>query len=738
MPSPLRVKPVLKITGLVYALLGLVLAGGGVWLVALGGSAFYLAAGLGILASGILLGAGRWPALWVYAVVLIATLIWAVSEVGFDWWPLAARGDIIFPLGIWLLMPWITRNLRHDVSPRALIITLPLWAGVVAGVAVLAAGLTSNYHDIDGSIAAAATVTEPQEAVTQPVEDWRDYGRTQFGQRYSPLTQITPGNVKSLKVAWTFRTGDQAGKNDPVETTFEVTPIKVRDTVYLCSQHQRLFAVDAKTGVLRWSYDPKLVDNPTFQHLTCRGVSYHETAAGDTNADGAPAPADCPRTIFLPVNDGRMIAVNADTGKVCESFGDHGTLDLLVGMGVKTAGFYEPTSPPVVSDKILVIAGSVIDNYSTHEPSGVIRGFDIHTGKLIWAWDAGAADENALPSADYTYTENSPNSWMTASYDAKLGLVYLPMGVQTPDIWGGNRGDLADRYSSALVALDINTGKRVWSYQTVHHDLWDMDLPSQPTLVDLSTSGGIVPAVLQPTKTGNLFVLDRRTGQLIVPAPELPVPQGAAPGDHVTPTQPFSELTFRPEAEADGSGHVGRDDLRSAILPDSVPSTALRGHIHAALIAGHAGISRKSRNVRMGRHRSRSGAADRDRQPDGGAVRLQAGAARSGQSRRAERRASFRQRNRRAADVWHPLWRRAASFALTCRSAVLAATLGLHGRDQPEDHEDCLDASERNDPRQRADADADQDGRADAGGPFDHGRGRRFPDVDARLFHPRL
>src|SRR4029077_6520103 len=160
-----------------------------------------------------------------------------------------------------------------------------------------------------------------------------------------------------------------------------------------------------------------------------------------------------------------------------------------------------------VSAKILVIAGAVIDNYSTQEPSGVIRGFDIYTGKLLWAWDAGALDENALPSATHTYTNNSPNSWMTASYDPKLGLVYLPMGVQTPDIWGGNRADLAERYSSALVALDINTGKRVWSYQTVHHDLWDMDLPSQPTLVDLSTSGGIIPAVLQPPKTGNFALL---------------------------------------------------------------------------------------------------------------------------------------------------------------------------------------------------------------------------------------
>jgi quinoprotein glucose dehydrogenase len=392
MHSLLRINPVLKITGAAYVLIGLLLAGGGVWLAMLGGSVYYLIAGLGILATGILLAAGRWPALWVYAAVLIGTLIWAVSEVGFDWWPLAARGDIIFPLGIWLLMPWIMRNLDQGTPPRALVVTLPLWVGVVAGVVVLAIGLTSHYHDIDGSIATSETVAGPQEAATQPAEDWRDYGRSQFGQKYSPLTQITPGNVKTLKVAWTFRTGDLPGKNDPVETTFEVTPIKVRDTVYLCSQHQRLFAVDAKTGTLRWSYDPKVADNPTFQHLTCRGVSYHETAAGDTNVDGTPAPTDCPRTIFLPVNDGRMIAVNADTGKACESFGDHGTLDLLVGMGVKTAGFYEPTSPSVVSDKILVVAGAVIDNYSTHEPSGVIRGFDIHTGKLIWAWDAGAAD----------------------------------------------------------------------------------------------------------------------------------------------------------------------------------------------------------------------------------------------------------------------------------------------------------------------------------------------------------
>jgi quinoprotein glucose dehydrogenase len=564
---------VLTLTGALCILFGVAMAGGGVWLISLHGSPAYAVIGSGIVITGALLLARMRTALWAFSAVLLGTFAWAVADIGFDWWPLAARVDLIFLLALWLLTPWVAGKLDRGPAVSKRSITLPLWLSLAASAIVLLIALGSEYHDVNGTlplseyydlsasppsagIAGAAGSASPV-AEEQPDEDWRAYGRTQFGQRYSPLSEVTPDNVSKLKVAWTFRTGDLIGKNDPGESTFEVTPIKVKDTVYLCSLHQRLFALDAKTGKQRWSYDPQVKDNPTFQHLTCRGVSYHETAASALNADGTPAPTDCPRAVFLPVNDGRMVALNADTGKPCDSFADHGTLDLQVGMGEKTLGFYEPTSPPVVSEKILVVAGAVIDNYSTQLPSGVIRGFDIHTGKLVWAWDSGAEDENALPSATHTYTNNSPNSWTTSSYDAKLGLVYIPMGVQTPDIWGGNRGPLTERYASALVALDINTGKRAWSYQTVHHDLWDMDLPSQPTLIDLQTANGVVPAVVQPTKTGNLFVLDRRTGQPIVPAPERPVPQGAAPGDHVAPTQPFSELTFRPEAKLTGADMWG-------------------------------------------------------------------------------------------------------------------------------------------------------------------------------------
>jgi quinoprotein glucose dehydrogenase len=554
-----RPRAILALTAIVYAGLGVALAAAGGWLAWLGGSAYYLVAGLALLVTGVLLfRSSRW-ALWLYAALVLGTLAWAIAEIGLDWWALVPRGDVIAPLGVWLLLPLITRHLRPGApSGRIPLAASLLVAAVLGGVA-----LSSDRLDIAGALPpAAADAPAPPDAAAVPAGEWRAYGRTGFGDRYSPLAQITAANVDQLQVAWTFRTGDAAGPNDPIETTFEVTPLKVGDTLYLCSQHQILFALDAGTGALRWKFDPKLQNNPTFQHLTCRGVSYHEAAPGA-------AADDCPRRIFLPTNDARMFAIDAGTGVPCEGFADHGVLNLQVGMGVTTLGFYEPTSPPVVTANMLIVAGAVIDNYSTKEPSGVIRGFDVRTGKLVWAWDSGNEDENELPSATHSFTPNSANSWITASADEKLGLVYLPMGVQTPDIWGGNRTPTAERYASAIVALDIATGKRVWSYQTVHHDLWDMDVPAQPSLVDLQTASGVVPALLAPAKTGNIFVLDRRDGKLIVPAPERPVPQGAAPGDHVAPTQPFSGLTFRPEAlltDADMWGATLFDQLACRIM----------------------------------------------------------------------------------------------------------------------------------------------------------------------------
>ncbi|WP_313069308.1 glucose/quinate/shikimate family membrane-bound PQQ-dependent dehydrogenase [Atlantibacter hermannii] len=541
---------IVVLTALFAVLCGLYLFIGGVWLVTLGGSWYYPIAGLVMSGVAWLLWRGKQAALWLYAALLLATMLWSIWEVGFDFWALTPRCDILVFFGIWLILPFVWRKLPVISRPAlpSMMVTLIITAGIL-GWAIF-----NDPQEINGTLktdAAAATTAAP----AIPDGDWPAYGRNQEGQRYSPLKQINADNVHQLKEAWSFKTGDVKMPNDPGEITNEVTPIKVGDTLYLCSAHQRLFALDAATGKEKWHFDPQLNTNPSFQHVTCRGVSYHEARAETASPDVV---ADCPRRIILPVNDGRLFALNADNGKLCETFANKGILNLQTNQPVTTPGMYEPTSPPIVTDKVIVIAGAVTDNYSTREPSGVIRGFDVNTGDLLWAFDPGAKDPNAIPADEHHFTLNSPNSWAPAAYDAKLDLVYLPMGVSTPDIWGGNRTPEQERYASSILALNASTGKLAWSYQTVHHDLWDMDMPSQPTLADITDkNGNVVPVIYAPAKTGNIFVLDRRDGKLVVPAPEKPVPQGPAKGDRLSPTQPFSDLSFRPTKDLSGADMWG-------------------------------------------------------------------------------------------------------------------------------------------------------------------------------------
>ncbi|MEH5745065.1 glucose/quinate/shikimate family membrane-bound PQQ-dependent dehydrogenase [Atlantibacter hermannii] len=541
---------IVVLTALFAVLCGLYLFIGGVWLITLGGSWYYPIAGLVMSGVAWLLWRGKQAALWLYAALLLATMLWSIWEVGFDFWALTPRCDILVFFGIWLILPFVWRKLPVISRPAlpSMMVTLIITAGIL-GWAIF-----NDPQEINGTLktdAAAATTAAP----AIPDGDWPAYGRNQEGQRYSPLKQINADNVHQLKEAWSFQTGDVKMPNDPGEITNEVTPIKVGDTLYLCSAHQRLFALDAATGKEKWHFDPQLNTNPSFQHVTCRGVSYHEARAETASPDVV---ADCPRRIILPVNDGRLFAINADNGKLCETFANKGILNLQTNQPVTTPGMYEPTSPPIVTDKVIVIAGAVTDNYSTREPSGVIRGFDVNTGDLLWAFDPGAKDPNAIPADEHHFTLNSPNSWAPAAYDAKLDLVYLPMGVSTPDIWGGNRTPEQERYASSILALNASTGKLAWSYQTVHHDLWDMDMPSQPTLADITDkNGNVVPVIYAPAKTGNIFVLDRRDGKLVVPAPEKPVPQGPAKGDRLSPTQPFSDLSFRPTKDLSGADMWG-------------------------------------------------------------------------------------------------------------------------------------------------------------------------------------
>lgn len=565
------------ITFLFTALTALYLLIGGAWLLSLGGSAYYVVTGVVLLGVSWLLYRRSPAALVLYALVLVGTAIWALWESGSDFWALAPRSGVLVIFGVWLLLVSWRLDAPRKLGVTSLIGALVIWAGVL-----VYAGF-NDPQTINGALNVAAGTPVANPDAIDPA-DWPAYGRTQEGTRYSPLQQITPGNVKNLQVAWTFRTGDMKGPNDPVELTNEVTPIKIGDLLYLCSPHQILFALDAKTGEQKWKFDPKLQPDPSFQHVTCRGVSYVDLSASAATAVPAAPASDaasaatvassatsaCTRRIYLPVNDGHLYALDALTGQRCEGFGNKGDLDLQHAQPVTTPGMYEPTSPSIITSKVIIVAGAVEDNFSNREPSGVIRGFDVRTGELLWAFDPGAKDPNHIPGPGEFYTLNSPNSWAPAAYDAKLDIVYLPMGVKTPDIWGGDRTPELEQYATGLLALHASTGKLAWFYQTAHHDLWDMDQPSQPTLADITDKDGKnVPVVYAPAKTGSLFVLDRRTGVPVVPAPETPVPQGAAPGDHVSPTQPFSQLTYRPSknlTDADMWGATMYDQLVCRVM----------------------------------------------------------------------------------------------------------------------------------------------------------------------------
>jgi quinoprotein glucose dehydrogenase len=573
-----RSGPLLLISGATLILLGLALAVGGMRLLLLGGSFYYLLAGLGVVASGALLIVGRRESLWLYALVLFGTTVWALVEVRLDWWQLLPRLDVWFALGLWLWLPFVTRRLRgmrdgNDARLRGGRRALGAALMVAAIVGIVA--LLRSPHDDPGAFAAARMNASGSTAAPfTAASDWTAYGRSGYGDRHAPARQITAQNVQQLQVAWTFHTGDFKGPGDPKEIANEVTPLKANGMLYLCTPHNIVIALDPETGRQRWRYDPKIDRQAKdYQHMICRGVAYHDSGAyvGAAAKAWLPAPVasaaapdaprvvpkgavamsrihfdECPRRIFAPTADATIVAINADTGQPCESFGDHGEIGLYENQPMRKRGFLNPTSPPLATRHVLIVGASVTDNASTDEPSGVIRGYDIETGRLLWNWDPSNPEGTAPLAPGQSYVRNAPNSWSVASVDEKLGLVYLPMGNQTPDMWGGRRDPQGERFSSAIVALDIATGRLRWAYQTVHHDLWDMDIGGQPSLVDLDTPQGRLPALIASTKRGDIYVLDRRDGKPIVPAPEQPVPQGAAAGDRVSPTQPFSALSFKP------------------------------------------------------------------------------------------------------------------------------------------------------------------------------------------------
>jgi quinoprotein glucose dehydrogenase len=364
-----------------------------------------------------------------------------------------------------------------------------------------------------------------------PIAEWPEYGGDKGGLRYSPLTQITAQNVHRLKRAWIYHHGDISdGTGETTRTSFNATPIVAEGQLYFCTGFNRVIALDPETGTERWSFDPETVlkrlEGP--YPRTCRGVAYWP---GDGGAQGA-----CGSRIFTGTIDSELIALDAGTGKPCADFGAGGRVALREGVGDAPPWEYYVTSPPLVLRDLVVVGALVSDNLRSDAPSGVVRAFDVRTGALRWAWDPVPPGSSLETGADYT--PGTANVWSILSGDAERGLVFVPTGNAAPDYFAANRRGL-DYYSSSTVALDADSGEVVWHFQTVHHDVWDYDVPAQPTLYDFPQGGVRVPAVVQATKMGHIFVLDRETGEPLLPVEERPVPQGGVPEETLSPTQPF-------------------------------------------------------------------------------------------------------------------------------------------------------------------------------------------------------
>ena len=372
--------------------------------------------------------------------------------------------------------------------------------------------------------------------------DWAVYGHDVGGTRFSPVARITRENVSHLRVAWTYRTGetDSRFKTDK-ETSFEATPLVVDGTMYLGTPLGRVIALDPATGGERWVFDPRIRRNVRYGDFASRGVS---TWLDESAAAGAP----CRRRIFVADAQSELIALDARDGRPCEGFGRNGKVDLKAGLRIAPfePAAYSMTSPPVVVNGLVITGSSIADNSRPNPASGEVRAYDARSGALKWTWDPIPQDPKD-PAYDQWrgamgHKTGAANAWSLLVADPERDLVFVPTGSAAPDYYGVLRlGD--NRYANSIVALRASTGALVWAFQTVHHDLWDYDNASPPVLVTFTRNRIPRPAVLQATKTGMLFVLDRATGEPIFPVEERPVPKSDIPGEQASPTQPFTAAT---------------------------------------------------------------------------------------------------------------------------------------------------------------------------------------------------
>ena len=387
-------------------------------------------------------------------------------------------------------------------------------------------------------------------AQSAPDTGWPNYGNDAGGERFSPARQIDRGNVAQLQVAWTYRTGANQQKTDLIQkAAFEATPILIEDKLFLTTPYNHVIALNPENGVKLWEYDPHVDLGKDYSEVSSRGV----LAWIDPKAKRGQA---CRLRIFMGTLDGRLIALDGETGKPCLDFAEKGEVNLAhdAATAMEWTGGYQVTSAPAIAKDLVITGSSIADNWKVDTGRGIVRAFDARTGQLRWTW-------NPTPWADKTAPRTGAgNAWSTLSVDPREDLVFIPTGSSAPDYYGGLRkGD--DKWANSVVALRASTGKFVWGFQVVHHDLWDYDVASQPTLFTWKDG---TPAIVINTKMGHVFVLNRLTGVPLLPVEERPVPQSDIPGEQTSPTQPFSTISLVPEriSPSDAWGLTAEDVAR--------------------------------------------------------------------------------------------------------------------------------------------------------------------------------
>jgi quinate dehydrogenase (quinone) len=529
--------------GTTIALAGMFFIFGGGRLISLGGSWYFLLAGIGLVLSGFLIIRHKPAGASLFILIFALTAVWAVWDAGFEFWPLISRllalsvASVIVALSVPLLRRATGRGPAYCAS-----------FGVAAVLAIAAAGGFLGMFVPHPTVVATGLPTDIPVAADDEQRNWEAYGNTSGGSRFAALDQINRDNVSKLEVAWTYHTGDTPISPGANGAEDQQTPLQVDDTVFLCTPHNNVIALDADTGMEKWKVE---INAKSSVWMRCRGLAYFDvtrTIEQPTAPNSTPITsvnvvpgAICERRILMNTITAELIALDADTGVFCPDFGSHGRVDLKVGMGNAPDPRYVLTSAPTLAGTTIVVGGRVADNISVDAPGGVVRGFDVVSGQLRWAFDPGNPAVSLLPAAGASYTRSTPNVWAAMSYDPVLNTVFMPVGNPSVDLWGASRTALDQRYSASMLALDATTGREKWVYQTVHNDLWDFDVPMQPTFIDFPRADGTrVPALVFGTKAGQLFVLDRANGRPLTKVVEQPVKPSTIPNEPYSPTQPRS------------------------------------------------------------------------------------------------------------------------------------------------------------------------------------------------------